>query len=129
MNINGFITGFLMALACFLAFLFFSAIARAEPYTVTFQNKCEDIDPAKPDWTCLNLSQGCQRAETLAQVAKAIRNTKYKKHITIYSIDPKRRGGDYLFGAWKVRGKVYFACMPGCVNAKRDLERLLRGQR
>jgi len=94
---------------------------------INYMNKCADIDPAAPDWSCLNRTQAAQRPETRAQILEAIKKAKYKKNLTIYSIDPIRpRRGEWEFGAWK-RGKyIFFAAMPGCPNARVELTRLLR---
>ena len=102
---------FLMLLL--LALTMMCVEAKAEP-TIVFLNKCVDIDYTNPDWTCLNLTQAAQKAETRAQVNRACRG---RKCPTIYSIDPKRPDKDtWLFGAWHKKGKVYFsyARMPQC---------------
>jgi len=99
---------------------------------VVFLNQCPDYTDS---WDCLNFTQASQRGETLQQVARACRGIKCP---TIYSVDPKRKGtnpdalyGDmvYTFGAWKKHGKIYFANMPGCPNARWELEKLLRRRR
>ena len=97
--------------------------AEAQNPRVIFLNKCKDINPSAPDWTCLNKSQAAQSFEVKAQVNQACK----RKHCpTIYSIDPKVSHGDYTFGAWRVNAKVYFAAMPGCPSGRKALERLLR---
>ena len=98
--------------------------AEAQNPKIVFLNKCADVDINNPDWRCLNKTQAAQSLEVKKQVNQACK----RKHCpTIYSIDPKRnRGGDYLFGAWRTNGRVYFAAMPGCPNGRKALERLLR---
>ncbi len=106
----------------------FTYAAKAEQtVTIKYMNKCADIDPAAPDWTCLDKTQAAQRAETRQQIIEAIRRAKYRKNIKIYSVDPlKPRRGEWHYGAWK-RGKyIFFAAMPDCDDAIRDLARLLR---
>lgn len=102
--------------------------------TVIYQNKCKDV--VNNDYACINSTQASQTPETLKQIKAALKNTGYKKKITIYSIDPIMRGkytGDfdndnvsYTFGAWVRKGKVYFAAMNECPNARWELERVLR---
>lgn len=116
-----------LAIAVLMLFVL-TSLARAEQtVTIEYLNKCADINPAAPDWKCLNRTQAAQRPETKAQVIEAIRKSRFKKNITIYSIDPLRPNKDeWVFGAWK-RGKyVFFAAMPDCPNARVDLTRLLR---
>lgn len=109
----------------------FVAYAQAESPKLIFKNKCADIDPANPDWTCLNKTQAAQSVEATEQVLLAIKNTKFKKPITIILRDPKilhsaEYGRYWQFGAWLVNGKIEFAAMPGCPNGRKLLERLLR---
>jgi len=117
---------FIAVLAC--AVMLGIGSAKAEQVLrINYMNKCADIDPAAPDWKCLNRTQAAQRPETRAQILEAIKKAKYKKNLTIYSIDPiQPRRGEWQFGAWK-RGKyIFFAAMPGCPNARVELTRLLR---
>lgn len=116
---------------------------------IVYLNKCADIDPvalaaanAISDkrqsydavselWTCLNETQAAQHAETLQQVATAVKNTRFRKNITIYSIDPiyVPKEEAWYFGAWFYKRKYWFAAMPGCPNARRVLEKILREHR
>lgn len=124
------------------------------PVRLIFLNECPDLDPSevfRSDMTlaeyealtvqydCLNRTQASQRQETFEQVWRASYNVKLKKPVTIISIDPKLsvpydpnlsfydQKGDYTFGAWKIgRNKFTFANMPGCANARKVLEKLLR---
>jgi len=121
-----------------LALILLASTAQAAPFTVVFKNKCPDL--IGEDYSCLNRSQAAQHGETISQIELALKNARYKKPITIYSIDPKFKGKwkegvdivfqddlEYTFGAWLRNGKVYFAAMPGsCPNARKELERLLR---
>ena len=102
--------------------------AEAAPFTVVFKNHCGPV--VNDDWTCTNKYQNASQEQVFKQVAKALKNVGYKKHITIYSIDPKRPDRDaWLYGAWIVKSKVYFAADPGgCPNARKQLERVLRGK-
>ena len=104
-----------------------SSAQAEQTVTIEYMNKCADISPESLDWGCLNRTQAAQRPEIKEQVVEAIRKARFKKNITIYSIDPIRvRRGEWQYGAWK-RGKfVFFAAMPDCPNAVRDLARLLR---
>jgi len=84
-------------------------------------------------WACLNETQASQRQETFEKVWAACYNVKLSKPVTICSIDPKRGPrGSYRFGAWKSRETRILGCdidyadMPGCRNAQRKLERLIR---
>jgi hypothetical protein len=117
----------LTALLACAVMLGISSAKAEQVLKINYMNKCADIDPAAPDWTCLNRTQAAQRPETREQIIEALKKAKYKKNITIYSIDPLRpRRGEWVFGAWK-RGKyVFFAAMPGCPNARVELTRLLR---
>jgi hypothetical protein len=114
-----------LALACILSPLY----AQAEP-KIIYLNKCVD----ESTWDCLNLTQAAKRAETRQQVNQACRG---KKCPTIYSVDPRTSPkncnpdlyvGDceWNFGAWKKNGRIEFAAMPGCPNARWELEKLLR---
>jgi hypothetical protein len=120
--------------------------------TVIFLNACPDLDPNDVfrsnmtreeyealtlRWDCLNRYQSAQSPETLSQIKTAIKNTHYKKPITIYSVDPRTSPkncnpdlyiGDceWNFGAWKKNGRLEFAAMPGCPNARWELGKLLR---
>lgn len=116
-----------LAVAVLMLFIL-AGFARAEQTVeIKYMNKCADINPVAPDWKCLNRTQAAQRPETRAQIIEAIRKAKFKKNLTIYSIDPiQPKKGEWEFGAWK-RGKyVFFAAMPGCPNARVELTRLLR---
>jgi hypothetical protein len=91
---------------------------------IIFKNYCKDIDPVKPDWTCLNESQAAQTKETIEQIKLARKNTNYKRG-KIISVDPMRYSrGVWEYGAWYNKGKIYFAAMPGCPNARWELEQL-----
>lgn len=137
-----------MKLLIVLTAIFLATSAHAQVYAtqlnnavVVWQNKCADV--TNGDWSCINSTQAAQTPETLKQIKTALKNTGYKKKITIYSIDPIMRGkytGDfdndkvsYTFGAWVRRGKVYFAAMNECPNARweleRELKKLARGRR
>ena len=106
-----------------IALLLFTTTAQAQ-VTVRFENKCPDFSG---DWACLNETQAAQKPEILSQVWRAVRHAKIKKPLVIYSVDPIRDSlGNYYFGAHIDNGKIYFRAMPGCPNARRDLERLLR---
>lgn len=95
-----------------------AATAQAEP-TIVYHNKCLDSDLA-----CLNITQAATKPETRRQVNQACRG---KKCPVIHSVDPWRPDREtWEFGAWRRKGKVYFSAMPGCPNARRDLESLLR---
>jgi hypothetical protein len=117
-----------------------TSLAHAEA-KIVFLNKCPDLpaeafipatnkaewDAKTVLWACLNETQAAQSSETKEQVQLAIKNTKFKKNITIYSVDPRRPDRDtWEFGAWLRNGKVYFSAMPGCPNGRRVLEKLLR---
>lgn len=132
--------------------LFFSAhgaFAQATaPVKLIFLNECPDVPPEgfiKPTtpeewlarrklWECHNRTQASQRQETFEKVWAASYNTKLKKPTTICSVDPKIKyengeAAEWRFGAWKSKRKgcdIDYADMPGCPNARRDLERLLR---
>lgn len=139
-------TLYIIATVLALLALFGISQAKAEQVLrINYMNKCADIDPvalataeAMSDpkqryaevtklWKCLNGTQAAQRPETREQIIEAITKAKYKKDITIYSIDPLRPNKDaWVFGAWK-RGKyIFFSAMPGCPNARVELTRLLR---
>ncbi len=109
--------------------------------TVIWKNKCPDLPPeafipatnlAEWDaltlqWACFNEHQSAQSSETLKQIRTAIKNTKYKKPITIYSVDPYCTKDFCDYGARVKKGKLYFAADPGgCPNARRTLEREIR---
>jgi hypothetical protein len=118
-----------------LAMLLFTNTALAMP-RVIFLNKCPDYTDS---WDCLNATQGSQHSETLRQVKIACRGIKCP---TIYSVDPIQRGIydpkidmlyqsinlSYEFGAWRRRGRVEFAAMPGCVNTIAILRKLVRAR-
>lgn len=97
---------------------------------IIFQNTCPDIDVNKPDWTCVNYTQAAQSQETIRQIRLAKKHTGFKKPITIISIDPIRKGKGinkiWKYGAWQRGNKIYFAAMPGCRNARIELERIFR---
>lgn len=96
---------------------------------VIFQNACPDYTN---DWTCLNYTQAAQSFETIQQIKLARKKTGFKRKMTIVSIDPIRRGKNpekdmtWEYGAWERKGKIYFAAMSGCPNARVQLERLFR---
>lgn len=119
-----------VAICIVMAFAIHAEAQATAPVTLVFLNECSDIDPVNPDWTCLNRTQAAQKKEIFEQVWAASYNTKTSKPVTIYSIDPiiDSRGG-YNFGAWKINGKILYAAMPGCANARKKLERLLRQER
>ena len=120
----GYIRGHYM-IKYLLAFLLLTTTAQAE-VKVIYQNKCNVFS----GWDCFNETQGATVQETLSQVLLAVKNTKYKKNLVVYSIDPKRpKANEWEYGAWFKRGRIYFSAMPGCPNARWDLERLLRRMR
>jgi len=109
--------------------------------TVIWKNKCPDLPPeaflpatnlAEWDaltvlWSCHNRSQGAQTSETLRQIKLAIKNTGFKKKITVYSIDPYCTKDYCDYGAKVIKGKLYYAAdVNGCAPARRTLERKLR---
>jgi len=121
-------TLYIIAAVLALLALFGISQAKAEQVLrINYMNKCADIDPTNPDWSCLNRTQAAQRPETRAQIIEAMQKARYRKNLTIYSIDPiQPRRGEWQFGAWK-RGKyIFFAAMPDCPNARVELTRLLR---
>lgn len=103
---------------------FFAGCEVAVADKIIFKNFCEDIDPVKPDWTCLDESGGAQTDETIAQVKLARKNTNYKRG-KIISVDPMRPSRHiWEYGAWYNKGKIYFSAMPGCPNARWELEQI-----
>jgi hypothetical protein len=120
-----------LAIAVLMLFVL-ASLAKAETYQqgkvkIVFKNKCPDL--VADDWSCLNRTQAAQTAETIEQVLEAVKNTKYKGRLTIHSIDPKRPSrGVWEFGAWKKGSKIAFAAMPGCPNAREELEQILRSK-
>lgn len=102
-----------------VATIFSPMYVHAEP-TIVYLNKCTD----ESTWDCLNKTQAAKRAETRAQVNQACRS---KKCPVIFSVDPWRPDKDtWVFGARLIKGKLYFAAMPGCPNGRRNLEAILR---
>jgi len=95
---------------------------------IVYLNKCADINPVAPDWTCLNETQAAQHGETLYQVAMAVKNARFTKDLVIYSIDPIYVPEEeaYHFGVRVLRGRLYFAAMPGCYQARVSLQRELK---
>lgn len=109
--------------------------------TVIWKNKCPDLPPeaflpvateaeweARHQlWLCHNQSQGAQTYETLRQIKLAIKNTGFKKKVTVYSIDPYCTKDYCDYGAKVKKGKLYYAAdVNGCAPARRTLERELR---
>lgn len=109
--------------------------------TVIWGNRCKDVPPeaffavtteaeweARHQlWLCHNQSQGAQTYETLRQIKLAIKNTGFKKKITVYSVDPYCTKDYCDYGAKIVKGKLYYAAdVNGCAPARRTLERELR---
>lgn len=129
-----------------------SAYAQATaPVLLIFKNECEDLPPeafitatnlAEWEaltlmWECHNRTQASQKQEIYEKVHTAAYNVKLKKRVTIVSIDPIMKGkytGDfynddvsYTYGAWKIgRNAFAYADMPGCGNARKVLQKLLR---
>ncbi len=95
--------------------------AEAQSPTIVYLNQCNDAD-----LECLNLTQAATRRETRQQANRACRGIKCP---IIFSVDPKHRNQDvWEFGAWKRKGGIEFAAMPGCPNAERVLRRLVRAK-
>lgn len=112
-----------MKYICIALFLLLSTSVEAQNYKVFILNECNLFD----DWDCYDRTQAAKIPEILEQVDTAVRNTKYTKRLIIYSIDPIiDRHGDYNFGVRVFKHKIFYAAMPGCPNARRSLERLLR---
>lgn len=132
-----------------LALLLFTSSVEAQIYaeilptgqTVIFKNKCPDLPPEAfipatnlaewealtITWACFNLHQSAQSSEILRQIKLALKNTRFNKKITIYSVDPYCTKDYCEYDAKVVKGKVYFSGDPGgCPNVRRKLERLLR---
>lgn len=134
-------------LLCLLSTFAVAPVSAEVKYS--FKNKCADIDPAALAsanaltdriergaaldvlWECLNKTQAAQSEEAVAQLLLAVKNTGFKKKIPFVLRDPKilrneEYGRYWEFGAWYVNGRIEFAAMPGCPNARKILERLLR---
>ncbi len=103
------------------------------------------VCPIAPlDQECIyRYTQAAWPDETVRQVKQAIKNARFGCHKTFYSLDPVYRGdvydnskgekwhwynsmGEWNYGAYYCKGKIYVSIMGGCPNIMRLLEKLLR---